>query len=159
MTLKQIFSALWVWISVHKEPDELKNRTIEELVEMKGYCSTGHLARTINIMQGFTDDPNLTITISSADQVEAVVSTFITKEIQKDENEAASDALIMQRYLHIFYNFVVKIINEKMAEWLKEYGPVHDHILNAVIKYTQQNGFKMEEGKLVAPTDQHQLSI
>jgi SAM-dependent methyltransferase len=37
--------------SPHRQ--ELERRVVEELVEMNGWCSTGHLVRLLNVLQGF----------------------------------------------------------------------------------------------------------
>lgn len=50
-----------VWLTILENPhrEELENRLFEELREMKGLCTTGHIARLINVLQGFVEDENI----------------------------------------------------------------------------------------------------
>ena len=64
-----LFSNLWRYICLHEHKNELKVRLLEEIISMSLYCSTGHLSRFVNVIQGYTDDPDLCIRISSFDQI------------------------------------------------------------------------------------------
>jgi hypothetical protein len=48
-----------IQLSVHKE--ELEQRMMEELIDMHGWCSTGHVVRLLNILQGYEEQVVLTV--------------------------------------------------------------------------------------------------
>ena len=60
--------------------DELELRLIEELIEMKGWCSTGHLVRLLNTLQGF--DSVLTLELSVKDELKSALFTRMNKQIK-----------------------------------------------------------------------------
>lgn len=114
------FLALWFWIQDHKYKDELENRLLEELKEMHGLCTTGHIARLMNVMQGFTEDENLSIRISNRDQCFAVVKQYLTKELQECDDE---DVLFqMTEGGEKYVKFIRKSVAKKLLSWQQEYG-------------------------------------
>ena len=50
---KKLFIKVWNVINCHKDKDELIKRLFQELIEMNGTCSTGHVSRLANIFSGF----------------------------------------------------------------------------------------------------------
>ena len=59
-----ILFSLWNWINTQNN-EEIYNRVAEELYEMHKYCPTRILSGLINSIQGFTDDENLIIKMST----------------------------------------------------------------------------------------------
>lgn len=114
------FVALWFWIQEHKHQEELEKRLLEELKEMNGYCSTGHIARLMNVMQGFTDDENLSMRISNHDQCSAVVKQYLTKVLQECKDEDVISEMVDggEKYIR----FIRKSVAEKLLEWQNSYG-------------------------------------
>lgn len=55
--------------SSHK--NELEKRLLEEMTEMNGWCSTGHVIRLVNVFQGF--DPLIQISMSLHAEIKAAV--------------------------------------------------------------------------------------
>ena len=55
--------------SSHK--NELEKRLLEEMTEMNGWCSTGHVTRLVNVFQGF--DPLIQISMSLHAEIKAAV--------------------------------------------------------------------------------------
>jgi len=116
LNLETIFLSIWVWINKHKDVDELLIRLYQEFLEMSGYCSTGHLSRLINVIQGFTDDEELAIRISQVDRCKSVVKHYLNKILGEDEKMA----LQMLDKTDEFQNFIREKISIKNVEWEKE---------------------------------------
>jgi len=112
--------SLWLWINEHEHKKELESRLLEEFKEMHGMCTTGHIARLMNVMQGFTEDENLCIRISGRDQCVAVVKQYLTKELQncKDEDVIAEMTEGGEKYV----KFIRVCVAKKLLEWKREYG-------------------------------------
>ena len=51
----RVIDSLWTFIKTHMERDELTRRFAEELVEGRGMCSNGKMARLVNVVQGYDD--------------------------------------------------------------------------------------------------------
>jgi hypothetical protein len=120
ITLQQVFISLWLWISEDKHIEQLQIRLIEELKDMKGQCTTGHLSRLINVIQGFTDDEKLLIKISDKDQINSVVRQYLNKCLIDCKDEKVIEGML--EYNNDFVIFVKLKIKEKLPEWIKNYG-------------------------------------
>ena len=115
-----ILFSLWNFIRIQGKTNELRKRVAEEICEMHNYCSSRILGGLLNSIQGFTDDENLSITISIDEQCKAVVYTYLDKKLQQCEDEAVIDGMLEKN--KVFINYMVKAINEKRIEWMKTYG-------------------------------------
>lgn len=92
MTTKVIFNKIIDFISQSRHKDELLKRLAEELVDMNGLCSTGHVSRLVNTLQGFPDlQEELTIKINPKDEIYATIQTYLNNTIK---NDADSDKMI-----------------------------------------------------------------
>lgn len=124
INIAEVFGAVWKWIQDkdYKRPHrELYKRLIEELHEMKGMCSSGHIARLVNVIQGFTDDERLMIRISDKEQCRTVVKTYLNRIFQECTDEKIQNGFIDQNKL--FIQFVREKIGDKLLDWKDEYGP------------------------------------
>lgn len=119
ITLFDTFLALWLWIEKHKDKEELIKRLCEEIQGMKGMCSTGHLARLISVLQGFTDDPKLAIKISDREQCKNVVVFYLTKCLQNCTDDRVSDGMLDHNDEYV--KFIRTKVTEKLLEWKKDY--------------------------------------
>lgn len=119
ITLFDTFLAVWFWIIKQKDREELEKRLCEEMQGMKGMCSTGHLARLINVLQGFTDDPKLAIKISDREQCKNVVVFYLTKCLQNCTDDRVSDGMLDHNDEYV--KFIRTKISEKLLEWKKDY--------------------------------------
>ena len=130
-----VLYSIWNWISIQRN-DELYNRIAEELYEMQRYCSTRILSGLINSIQGFTDDENLIIKMSPEEQYKTVIYTYLDKKLKECEDENVIDGMY-DKDQH-FLNFIIKNVEEKREEWLKEYGEdFSGYIEKYVNMYTQ----------------------
>lgn len=139
----QIFLSLYLWIGKQQELGKnmsgIQQRLVEELLEMTHYCSSRILTGLINVMQGFTDDPGYSMTISLKDQCKAVIYNYINKCLQECKDEEVLDGML--DYTPKYLKFVKDNINKKMFEWKAEYGddwfelikPVVNEYVKAVI--------------------------
>jgi hypothetical protein len=143
-----VFANLWKYVNIHEHSKELKIRLLEEIISMSQYCSTGHLSRFINVIQGFTEDPDLCITISDFAQIKSVVSNILQK-ILSSAPEEVLDSMIEEDQ-SIFVKFIIAKINTKIPKLVEEYGGenIYTHILNAVISYTKYMELKIEDKKI-----------
>jgi hypothetical protein len=114
------YIALWLYITEHKSRKDLELRLLEEMKEMKKQCTTGHIARFMNVIQGFTDDENLMIRISNKDQCQAVITNYLTSELSKCDDEEV--ILGMTDGGAKFISFIKEIVNRKIPDWEREYG-------------------------------------
>jgi hypothetical protein len=129
------FLSIWLWIINNEHHDELEKRLIEEFKEMNGQCSTGHVSRLINTIQGFTTDPNLQIQISDKDQYSSVIKTFLTTKLQECTDEKIHEEMVTGG--SGFVNFIKKIVSIQLPIWKKEYGEdIESHIYYIVNEYT-----------------------
>jgi hypothetical protein len=111
---------LWLWINEHEHKKELELRLLEEFKEMHGMCTTGHIARLMNVMQGFTDDENLSIRISNRSQCVAVVKQYLNKALQECKDEDV--ILEMTEGGEKYIKFIRVAVAKKLIEWQNEYG-------------------------------------
>jgi len=113
--------------SIHKP--ELVKRLGEELYEMNGLCSTGHMARIVNVIQGFNDIPEeLKIKINPKDEIYANIQSFISAEIQKSDNydQLMDDMMDTGDNHKRFVNFVSEKMRNKVKELRKDYNGIID---------------------------------
>jgi hypothetical protein len=123
ITMIDVFISVWLWISEHKEREELEKRLLEELKEMDKMCTTGHLARLINVIQGFTDDERLCVRISNKDQCKAVIKQYLTNALMNCQDEKILEEMSSEKQdKEAYIKFIRKSISLKLLDWEKEYG-------------------------------------
>jgi len=130
-----LFSSLWSYIKKHSSSEELKMRLIEEIVSMEKYCSTGHVSRFINVIQGYTEDENLQIRISNKEQIISVVTTYLNN-VLADAQEEVMNSMIEENQTP-FLEFIKDKMNEKIPSIIEEYGDVHEYIISVVKSYSR----------------------
>lgn len=143
--LEHVFGALWSYIQKHEYSIEMCLRLIEEMCEMADYCSTGHLSRFINVLQGFAKESELLIKISTKDQAIAVVSNYLTKECEKAGDEIL-ESMIGTDQQH-FYEFIEKIINKELHNILSEYEFNIDNIITTIKTFTAHENWYYNENE------------
>jgi len=134
-----ILFSLWNWISIQKN-DELYTRIAEEIFEMHKHCSTRILSGLINTIQGFTDDPNLTVYMSNEEQYKSIIYAYLDKVLKECNNEKVLDG-ILDKDIN-FIDFIKEHIQLKREEWKAEYGNDFETFINKYTNlYTQINIF------------------
>jgi len=165
-SLYNVFSNLWMFITNHKESNELKHRLLQELNEMSAYCSTGHLSRFINVIQGYTEDPNLCILISEKSQIKAVMSRVMEKILLNAPGDVMDSMIDDQK---LFIQFIIQEMNKLLPKLFEEYGDeekdkardkatTQDYFLSAIISYTRCEKFDMVDRKLVLKKPESNIS-
>jgi len=127
-SLQSVFISVFLFIleSDEKYTEELNTRFIEELQEMKSSCTTGHLARLVNVIQGYTEDPDLTLTISQKDQYKSVVVTYLTKKLQECNNENIMSGIVDDTHKDVYISFIRQCVAEKLLEWKRDYKDLNE---------------------------------
>lgn len=67
-SLLHILLKIWTYLSTHESCEDMKNRLLEELIDMSGTCSSGFASRLVNVISGYGD---FNLTISWRDQIVA----------------------------------------------------------------------------------------
>lgn len=142
-----VFSNIWSYIIKHEKKEQLIDRLKEEMNEMEDYCSTGHLSRLINVIQGFTEDDDLCIRISVQDQINSVISVYLDKMLQKAPDNVMDS--IIEGNPDIFYSYVHNIIKQKMDDLFTDYGNVVNELVIALNKYTKTDRFVLAENNII----------
>lgn len=147
-SLYDLFSAIWKFIVLHKNSEDLKIRLIEEISEMDGYCTTGHLSRLINTIQGFTDIDKLQVKIADKDQIKSSITKYLSKELEKAPEYILDNMLEQDKSK--FYNYVSEIINKNFKVWYNDYK--HDflkYIVEILQDYTKYDKYKIKDMKII----------
>ncbi len=85
ITLFDTLLCLWHFIERHDKTLMLERRLVEEFEEMDVYCSTGYLARLVNVVQGFSEDPKLIFVMPVKEQIK-VRAKQIMEPIARDHS-------------------------------------------------------------------------
>lgn len=84
MTQALIFCYVWQKVRDHEYAIDLKERLIQELIDMTDTCSSGHVARLVNIFSAYEES---SITISLEQQLRANVSARMWALIKAEPEE------------------------------------------------------------------------
>lgn len=132
LSLCDILVSVWLFIINHAQRADLELRLIEELKDMNGLCSTGHVARLVNVIQGFTSSEELQIRISDAEQCKAVVGQYLSNVLKECKDENVLDGILDGS--DAFVHFVRVKVADKLLEWKSTYGadslPIIARIVN-----------------------------
>lgn len=81
--IQMLFIKIWNIIKTHKYKDTLIKRLFEELIDMNGTCTTGHVSRIVNVLSGFeVNGEIIQIKMDIKSEMTAVMMTKINKKIQ-----------------------------------------------------------------------------
>lgn len=126
ITLKQL--AISVFLFIANQPEEpreqLYQRLNEELDEMRGKCSTGHLSRLVNVIQGFSD--RYTIHIRPEQEIKSFIYNYLTKRLQ-EAPESVQEGMTelspeFKEYIltESHQDFFVSRFGTEHREWIKK---------------------------------------
>lgn len=79
-TMSYILQCVYSYIQASPYKIELENRFLEELVEMRGWCSTGHVVRLLNVFAGF--DPELGLTVDVYAELKSALISRLNHHLQ-----------------------------------------------------------------------------
>ncbi len=144
--LHDVFSSLWAYISKHPSASELYMRLTEEMDAMVRYCTTGHVSRFINAIQGYTDDEQLCVRISNEQQIRAVVGHYLDTAMM-NATEDVTDAMIGANQ-QPFYEFIASRMNDRISTLFEEYGEVQKAVITAVKDYSRWDYWELMDSTL-----------
>jgi len=84
-TLLTLFIKIWLYINQNEYKDQLINRLIEELIDMKDTCSSGHIIRLINVFSGI--DKNISLKYNIKELIKSKILFLLNKNINNEEDE------------------------------------------------------------------------
>ena len=151
LTLKDVLNNIYNYISCSIYKNEMLITLGDELTAMSELCSTGHISRLINSIQGFPDIPdNLKIKINPKDEIYATIQTYLNNEIQNDVNsEEHLDNMVSEnsREKQKYYDFICEKMRFKWKILEKEYNGIIDKtLLELNIEDSLRNYMKDENG-------------
>lgn len=82
LSLFDVLLLVWYEIKNSKDKEELEKCLLEELLNMNGQCTTGHLSRIVNILSGFSE--YVFIKISYKDQIKNYIFNHYNKLVKTD---------------------------------------------------------------------------
>jgi hypothetical protein len=123
--IKLIDAFFLIWFFIQHADDlikvDLERRLFEEMYEMNHKCTSGHLSRLINVIQGFTDDPQLSIKISNRDQCKSVIFNYLNSELKKCQDEKVLAGMISTNNEE-YKKFLRERVAQKIIDWKTDYG-------------------------------------
>ena len=146
ITLRTTLQSTLDFMNGHPNREDIEKRLLEELVEMKGLCATGHMSRLVNVTQGFADkDGSMTHTIkmNPKDELYAKLSNFIQKKAGEDDQlmEMIMDPKDAKEFSEKVHDVALK--GGLYEELVREYSTiglgdaeVKDMYVESVKKYT-----------------------
>jgi hypothetical protein len=149
--LLDIFLAVWSFIKGHEHEVELILRLAEEFKEMSGFCSSGHVARLISVIQGFTDDPLLHVKVDEYHYIKGILIHNIDKRMMNAPVSVMNAMIGDDR--EPFYDYIIKTVNNLIPSILEEYEDSHEHIINIVKQYSAWDHWDIKNEKLVIKKD------
>jgi hypothetical protein len=84
-SLLHILLKIWTYITTHKSEKDMKNRLLEELIDMSGTCSSGFASRLVNVISGYGD---FNLSISWRDQIVANFNGRLNARARDITNES-----------------------------------------------------------------------
>lgn len=124
-TLSTIFVKIAIKIQLHNQKELLTTRLIEELIDMEDTCSSGHVARLVNVFSGIDD---FNINIGYKKQIQGNISGRLNKLINDIEDENHKYAILEElintepsdriQFLNFFKKHIGNIRNELFQEYV-----------------------------------------
>lgn len=124
-----------IQLSSHKE--ELEKRMMEELIDMHGWCSTGHVVRLLNILQGYEEQ--VVLSIDPVKELYAAVLArlkFAMKTLSKELQEemilefCSDEKSLLEEFVEQYSPY---------EELLKEYPDMDRAIFNETVEKATKN--------------------
>ena len=137
-TLYTLYQSLLNLIEKHPQKRDLEERLLDELIDMSGKCSTGHLSRIINVLQGFDTTLQVKVKININDEIYAKIKHLIEQGVINNDNmdEIMEDMLSENKTIYI--KFIKDLIDTKIDEIIKEYENVN---VNDIVGYNSDKKY------------------
>ena len=134
-TLEKLLCAIYAYIQTHKDREALSDRLVEELEDAADTCSSGYLARIVNVLFGFDNNfTTKTVLISSRRAVITAFGRHLNRLLQTDPDTAFVDRVLEEITLpsdrpetrKSFLKFLrqsLPIVYERLGNEFAELGP------------------------------------
>ena len=137
-SIQSLVMKIWQIIKEHEYRETLTQRLFEELIEMSGTCSSGHISRLVNVLSGFEINGKLMkLTIDYKDEMSSVMMAKINKKISeigltgKEEDEEYQNSILDEmtwtsnfekriNFNRFFRENVIQIRDELFREYIIE---------------------------------------
>jgi len=139
-TISDTLVALVHYIHYSENFDELKKILLEEMKDMAELCSSGYVARFLNVLQGFDDTYRVTIT--SEKQLYAVISHKLAQSMEK-ANEDVIAGSVDDEHKEAYAKFIENIIQQEINLLFQDYGK-EDVLIFLPNVVTKMTGLKCE---------------
>lgn len=101
------------------DKDVLIDILFDEMDNMKGLCSSGYIARLMNVLQGF--DENFFIKISFSQQLQASLSVKLAKGME-GANEKIIYGVVDEKHRKYYLDFLCDMVNLNLQSLIETYG-------------------------------------
>ena len=128
-SLVNILLKVWTYLSGHDSENTMKDRLLEELIEMSGTCSSGYASRLVNVISGFGD---FNIRISWKDQIVSNFSGRLNARIKNIQNMKMDEKTLKEIYYLMFYEYQdkkSKIRDQSVEEFCKDKHDINEDIV------------------------------
>lgn len=128
ITLLQLLQAVYLWIQSQAKDirPELFTRLREEINDMTNVCSTGHMARLVNVVQGFCDQQ---YDLSQYKDIYVNIKHALNEFIQTVSPEDLLDKT------DIFIESRTTFLTKRLTEWRVSYPDEYEQIKTYVKNY------------------------
>jgi hypothetical protein len=154
-TLQSIFKKVWQVINEHEYSDVLKDRMVEELIDMAETCSSGHISRIVNVLSGFNIDGKVVgINIGWKKQIQSNLIARLNATIKniKDEDQQSkildemitSGGIINKPTMALFFRDNLlpirkEMFNEFVGEGYIKSDEFEEYFRNALTFFEESN--------------------
>ena len=137
-SIQSLFIKIWQIIKSHEYSETLTQRLFEELIEMSGSCSSGHVSRLVNVLSGFEiNGKMINLSIDYKDEITSIMMAKINKKISeiglsgKEEDEEYQNKILEEmlwtsnferrtNFNRFFRENVIEIRDELFKEYVTE---------------------------------------
>ena len=145
-TVLSSFRTIFLFIEINKYRPSRLYRLLEELIDGGEYCATGYISRFVSAIQGYDDiDDEISLTISEAERIKAIVTQLLQKEIMNNIDDV-SDTLMDE--IQNPTNFICKFIIDTISASSVLKNEDMNEIVNALNSFLNKKIFSLTEGEL-----------
>lgn len=131
--IRDVLFALLDYIKSSKHKKTIMPILIEEMDAMKDLCSSGYIARFVNVLQGF--DPEYSVKISFKKQLNAVLCSKLARDMEFASEHAVAGSFD-PIYKNDYINFVIQVVNKHISTMIADYG--HNDIVENLIPVVKE---------------------
>lgn len=124
ITLEQLFMSLFYYIKNNDSYAELLDRLNEELKDMSGTCSTGHLSRLLNVLQGYSDEYSINL------NPEKEIQNFIYNDLNHKLQNASTQ--IQEGILDKSKEYL-EFVEKQKSVFIKKFGINYSSYIDDII--------------------------